>query len=139
MKRLGLGLGVAVLAGLAHPAGAQHRALAISLEPAPELHPGEHAEIVAVVHAEDAARGPLLVTPSVDGAAIEVVRGRLFRFDADDPSADPLRFRVPIVARSIGTAVLAVRVDGHACVGARCEPVDAESTLRIDVRGAAAR
>ncbi|MFO0683289.1 MAG: hypothetical protein U0234_14625 [Sandaracinus sp.] len=137
MTRARAGGCVLALAMLAAPAGAQSRALAITLERAPELHPGDHAEIVAVVHAEDAARGPLLVTPSVDGAAIEVVRGRLFRFDADDPSADPLRFRVPILARSVGTAVLSVRVDGHACEGARCEAVQVESTLRIDVRGGA--
>jgi hypothetical protein len=76
----------------------------------------------------------LLVTPSIDGASVEVVRGRLFRFDAEDPAADPLRFRVPVLARSIGTAVLSVRVDGHACEGTRCDPVDAEATARIDVR-----
>lgn len=137
MTRARAGAGLLVLALSATPAVAQSRALTIALEPAPELHPGDHAEIVAIVHAEDAARGPLLVTPSADGAAIEVVRGRLFRFDADDPSADPLRFRVPILARSVGTAVLAVRVDGHACEGPRCEAVATEATLRIDVRGGA--
>ena len=122
-----LGLAAALVAAVAP-------ALTVRLEAPHELHPGEHAEIVALVHAEDAARGPILVTPTIDGAAVEVVRGRLFRFDADDPASDPLRFRVPVLARSVGTAVLSVRVDGHACEGAQCAAVDAEATARIDVR-----
>jgi hypothetical protein len=127
---------LAALAALAvaGAASAQTDALSVRLEAPQQLHPGDHVEIVALVHAEDAARGPLLVTPSVDGAAVEVVRGRLFRFDADDPESDPLRFRVPVLARSVGTAVLSVRVDGHACEGARCTPASAEATARIDVR-----
>lgn len=115
-------------------ASAQASALRVEIEAPHEMHPGDHAEIIALVHADDAARGPLLVTPSIDGAAVEVVRGRLFRFDADDPNGDPLRFRVPVLARSVGTAVLSVRVDGHACEGPRCRQVDAEATARIDVR-----
>ncbi len=129
--RRALALLVGMLAG---SAAAQTPALTVRIETPQQMHPGDHAEIVAYVHAEDAARGPLLVTPSIDGAAVDVVRGRLFRFDADDPDADPLRFRVPVLARSIGTAVLSVRVIGHACEGSRCTPVDAESTARIDVR-----
>jgi hypothetical protein len=113
---------------------AQAAALTVRIEAPHEMHPGDHAEVVVLVHAEDAARGPLLVTPSIDGAAVEVVRGRLFRFDADDASSDPLRFRVPVLARSVGTAVLSVRVDGHSCEGSRCDPVGAEATARIDVR-----
>lgn len=122
------------LAIVAVAARAQAPALSVRIEAPAELHPGDHADVVALVHAEDAARGPLLVTPTVDGAAVEVVRGRLFRFDAEDPSSDPLRFRVPVLARSVGTAVLSVRVDGHACEGPRCDAVDAEATARIDVR-----
>jgi hypothetical protein len=128
--RRGLALVVLVTAVVAHA----QAPLTIALEAPHEMHPGDHAEVLAIVHAEDAARGPLLVTPSADGAAIEVVRGRLFRFDAEDPSADPLRFHVPVLARSVGTAVVSVRVDGHACRGARCTAVLAEATARIDVR-----
>ena len=131
MKRLAALGSVLAISMIAH---AQTAPLTVTIEAPHQMHPGDHAEIVALVHAEDAARGPLLVTPSVDGAAVEVVRGRLFRFDAEDPSADPLRFRVPVLARSVGTAVISVRIDGHACVGARCSAVDAESTARIDVR-----
>jgi hypothetical protein len=127
----------AVLAGclvLAATAFAQTQPLTIVVGEVSVLSPGAHAEVVVEVHAEDAARGPLLVTPSVDGAAIQVVRGRLFRFDAEDPEADPLRFRVPIAAMSVGTAVLLVRVDGHACEGTHCEPVEAEARRAIEVR-----
>ncbi len=119
---------------LAALARAQSAPLTVRIEAPAELHPGEHADVALLVHAEDAARGPLLVTPTVDGAAVEVVRGRLFRFDAEDPASDPLRFRVPVLARSVGTAVLSVRVDGHVCEGSRCAAVDAEATARIDVR-----
>ena len=127
-------LAIAMVLALVSSGRAQAPALNVRIETPREMHPGDHAEIVVFVHAEDAARGPLLVTPSVDGAAVEVVRGRLFRFDADDPSSDPLRFRIPVLARSVGTAVLSVRAVGHACEGPRCTPVDAESTARIDVR-----
>jgi hypothetical protein len=125
---------IAIAMLLATLASAQSPALTVRIEAPPAMHPGDHADVVVLVHAEDLARGPLLVTPSVDGAAVEVLRGRLFRFEADDPDADPLRFRVPVLARSIGTAVLSVRADGHACEGARCEAVEAEATARIDVR-----
>jgi hypothetical protein len=125
---------VLALLAIAAIARAQAAPLTVEMQAPSVLHPGDHAFVVALVHAEDAARGPLLVTPTVDGAAIEVVRGRLFRFDAEDPTSDPLRFRVPVLARSVGTAVLVVRVDGHACEGRRCTPVDAEATARIDVR-----
>lgn len=132
--RRGLAVAVLALGAGSLMAEAQGTALTVRIEAPREMHPGDHAEIVALVHAEDAARGPLLVTPTIDGAAVEVVRGRLFRFEADDPTSDPLRFRVPVLARSVGTAVLSVRVDGHACEGPRCTPVDAEATAQIDVR-----
>lgn len=133
MRRGLAALGLATLA-MSVVARAQTAPLTVSIEAPHQMHLGDHAEIVALVHAEDAARGPLLVTPSVDGAAVEVVRGRLFRFDAEDPSSDPLRFRVPVLARSIGTAVISVRIAGHACVGSRCTEAHAEATARIDVR-----
>ena len=129
-----LALGIFVLATLAAAAHAQTTPLSITLDAPHALHPGDHAEVIALVHVEDAARGPILITPSADGAAIEVVRGRLFRFDAEDPSADPLRFHVPVLARSVGTAVISVRIDGHVCEGPRCTPCDAEATARVDVR-----
>ncbi len=132
MRRGAAALCVLLLA--ASLALAQARALSIEVGPIGVLSAGEHAEVVVEVHAEPAARGPLLVTPSVDGAAVQVVRGRLFRFDAEDPDGDPLRFRVPITAMSVGTAVLLIRVDGHACEGTHCEPVEAEVRRTIVVR-----
>jgi hypothetical protein len=124
----------ALAVGWAVAVRAQESALRVAVSELAVLSPGDHASVMVEVHVAEAARGPLLVTPSVDGAAIQVVRGRLFRFDAEDPSADPLRFRVPIAAMSVGTAVLLVHVEGHACEGSRCEPVEAEARRAIEVR-----
>ena len=62
-----LGLGAMLLA-LA--ASAQAPRLSVVIGDLGLLAPGRHAEVIVEVHAEEAARGPLLVTPSVDGAAI---------------------------------------------------------------------
>ena len=129
-----LALPAAILVAAAIDAQAQDGALHVGISEVAVLSPGDHAAVVVEVHASEAARGPLLVTPSADGAAIQVVRGRLFRFDAEDPDADPLRFRVPIAAMSVGTAVLLVHVDGHACEGTHCHPVEAEARRAIEVR-----
>jgi hypothetical protein len=135
MKRVAAQVACAALSiGLAMAARAQPSLVRVELGELGTLAPGDHAEVVVEVYVEPSARGPLLVTPSVDGAAIQVVRGRLFRFDAEDPDANPLRFRVPIAAMSVGTAVLLVRVDGHACEGGHCEPVEAEARRAIEVR-----
>jgi hypothetical protein len=134
MRRVALVLACSAIGVAVAVAAAQTSPLRVDVAELATLSPGDHAEVVVEVHVDAAARGPLLVTPSVDGAAVEVVRGRLFRFDAEDPDADPLRFRVPITAMSIGTAVLLVRVDGHACEGTHCEPVEAEARRAIEVR-----
>lgn len=81
---------------------------------------------------------PLLVTPSAEGNAVEVVRGRLLRADAEDPAAHPLVLRIPLVARRAGTAVVRVRVRTFVCEEGRCEPVLAESSIAISVRPAGA-
>ncbi len=75
---------------------------------------------------------PLLVTPSSEGTALEVVRGRLLRAEAQDPRAEVLEFQVPVVARGPGTAVVRVRAAGYACE-ARCRPVHAEASLIVHV------
>src|SRR5690606_37787427 len=96
------------------PAGAEAQdggPIAIELV-APPLHAGDRAELIARVRG--AGAHPLLVTPRSEGTAIEVVRGRLLRAEAVDPSADPLEFRVPVIAQLAGTAVVRVSVRGYA-------------------------
>lgn len=134
---------VAVRAFLVHlaiaaatPALAQDEALLEARFEAPpvELAVGARETLVLVVDAAPSARWPLLVTPSSDGPAVEVVHGRLFRADAEEPSAFPLRFRVPVHAASAGDAVVRARVEGYACEGERCRPVEAEASVPLRVR-----
>ncbi|HBQ16337.1 MAG TPA: hypothetical protein DEF51_36150, partial [Myxococcales bacterium] len=91
--------------------------LDVSLSDPGALTVGDRAEIVARV--SGAGAHPVMLTPSAEGTALEVVRGRLLRADARDPDASELELRIPIVARSAGTSVLRVRVAGYACE-ARC-------------------
>lgn len=102
------------------------------IENPPSLTVGDRASVIAVVRITPAGDRPVLVTPSSEGTAVEVVRGRLLRGDADDPDAEELRFSIPIVARAPGTAVLRVHVSGWACAE-RCRPVedDAEVVMRV--------
>jgi hypothetical protein len=104
---------------------------------------GAREELRAIVTFESPNTRPLLVTPESEGPAIEVVRGRLLRSDADDPAAEPLVFRIPIVARAVGTATVRVRVRGYVCTRCpegsqdcrrRCRSVIAgdERTLRVE-------
>ena len=60
--------------------------IAIELR-APPLHAGDRAELIARVRG--AGVHPLLLTPRSEGTAIEVVRGRLLRAEAVDPSTVP--------------------------------------------------
>jgi hypothetical protein len=112
-------------------------ALEVVLEPAPHLVVGDHAEVVARVRLGGGAGRPLLVTPSVEGGAVEVVRGRLMHGDAEDPAARELRFRIPIVARTVGMAVLRVRVDGFSCRDGRCSALSVEASVALEVRAVA--
>jgi hypothetical protein len=102
---------------------------------------GATGEVVAVVSFDERASGPLMLTPTSDGPAIVVVRGRLLRADAEDPRAQPLRFHVPYVARTAGDAVLRVRIDGWSCTPIaegreerRCQAVRAEASVTLTVR-----
>ena len=116
----------------AQPARAAAPAVQIELTAPDRLTEGDRARVVAEVTLPEGNDRPVLLTPSSEGTAIEVVRGRLLRADAEDPDARPLRFRIPIVARGPGTAVLRVEVLGHHC-DRRCRPLRAESQLVLRV------
>lgn len=125
-------MALAAAAILALPARAQAPGIHVALEPPSELIEGDRTEVMAVVVVDPPNDIPLLVTPNSEGAAVEVVRGRLLRADAIDPEAEPLRFRIPIVARSAGTAVLRVRATGWVC-DRRCRPASGEASVALRV------
>ncbi len=132
---------IAFVAILCSPAAAQDAPIAITLSIAsPTLRVSETAEVIAVVTTSASASGPLLLTPTSDGPAIDVVRGRLLRADAEDPRASPLRFHVPLVALNPGDALVRVRVDGFSCRipegggDERCHAVRAEGAIPLTVR-----
>ena len=101
------------------------------LEAPERIEVGDRARVTLRV--DVAPDVPVLVTPRSEGAALEVVRGRLLRADAADAEARPLRFEVPVVARTAGGAVLRVHVASFVCEGERCEPLEAEATLQVRV------
>ena len=114
-------------------------AIEVVLEPPARLAVGARAEVIARVRLREHAGRPMMLTPVTEGTAIEVVRGRLTRADADAPEAsDDLRFRIPIVARMVGTAVLRVRIDGFTCRASRCSALQIEESLAIEVQPAMA-
>ena len=108
--------------------------LALVFEPPDRVVVGDRARLVLVVDvAEDV---PVLVTPTHEGSAVEVVRGRLARVDALEPTARPLRFPIPIVARERGTGVVRATVTSFVCEGDMCEAIEEEArvTLRVEER-----
>ncbi|MFW6052033.1 MAG: hypothetical protein ACODAU_12725 [Myxococcota bacterium] len=113
--------------------GAEHP-LRVEIQPPERLVEGDRAHVVARVFQEPPNDRPLLLTPSSEGTAVEVVRGRLLRADAEDPEAHPLVFRVPVVARSPGTAVLRVRVLAYVC-DPLCREARAEQSATVRVHG----
>jgi hypothetical protein len=114
----------------------------LTLVPPETLAIGDRADLIATVRvpAGDRSRSsPLLLTPVSEGSAVEVVRGRLLRADADrDPDAERLRFRIPLVARTAGTAVLRVHARSFVCPrspNADCHAVTTERSAVVRVRG----
>ena len=97
------------------------------------LRVGDRARLVLVV--DVATDVPVLVTPTHEGSAVEVVRGRLARADAVEPGARPLRFPIPVVARERGAGVVRARVTSFECVADRCEALEEEARISLRVEG----
>ena len=122
---------------LALPARAQDppvaaRGVSMTLSAPERLVAGTTATVVAEVRVPP-GDAPLLLTPTTEGTAVEVVRGRLLRADAERTDAGTLRFRIPIMAKAAGTSVLRVRVLTYACARrCRAEEADAFIVLRVD-------
>lgn len=104
----------------------------VTLEAPPSLVAGDRAQLVAVVRVRPSSDRPVLVTPTHEGTAVEVVRGRMLRADAVDPNAEELRFSVPIVARTPGTSVVRVVATGYACERT-CVAVRGEASVVLQV------
>jgi hypothetical protein len=105
--------------------------------PSSPLHTGQPSEIVAHVRLRGGARGPFMLTPTSDGPAVEVVRGRLLSIDADvledTEGSTHARLRIPVLARAIGTTVLRARIAAYGCERARCRPIAGEGSLVLEV------
>lgn len=128
--------GIALALALALPvarAQQERPPLTISIEPPARVALGDRGQIVVLVIAGPSAARPLLVTPTSEGAAIEIVQGRFTRADAQDPDDEVLRFEVPFVARTAGTSVVRVRVDGFTCDEARCQALALEQARAVEV------
>jgi hypothetical protein len=86
-----------------------------------------------LVELSDATPQPLLLTPRIEGAAVELVRGRLLRADAKSLDSKHLSFNIPVVARREGTAILRVEVMTYVCA-TRCSRVIAIESRVLRVR-----
>jgi hypothetical protein len=104
----------------------------LALEVPRELHVGEHAHVELLVELPREAAEPLLLTPYREGEALEVVKGRLLRSDARDPSAKSLRFALPVLAKTPGTAWIGVRLLAYVCAP-RCRAIEAETRANVVV------
>ena len=105
----------------------------VEIEGPESLPRSAHAVVPVVVALDVPTDAPLLLTPSVEGSAVEVVRGRLLRSDAKAIDALHLRFDVPVVARSEGTAIFRVEVATYLCEPG-CRPISASGSRVLRVR-----
>ena len=113
---------------------AQPALLQLTLEPQQHLVLNAHTPIIVTVQLAAASKDlPLLLTPRIEGAAVELVRGRLMRSDAKQVDATHLRFEIPVVARSEGTAILRVNVSTYFC-DERCRRIEATTSAVLEVR-----
>jgi hypothetical protein len=127
-------LALLLLSAAASLAAARGAEIAVELAPERTVRAGSHTSIEVIVQLPAGNDSPLLITPSVEGEAVEVVRGRLTRPDAKpvDGDASRLRFEIPVLAKSEGTAILRVDVMTYVCERAcRRVLVRASEVLRV--------
>jgi hypothetical protein len=77
------------------------------------LSPGP-ARLEVWVDPGDSREQPLMLDVASEGEALQVVRGRFRRVDAE-PDAGRLRFSVPIVVRAQGTAIVRATLRTYRC------------------------
>lgn len=93
---------------------------------------GARATLIVRVALPKDAGDPVLLTTASEGSALEVVRGRFVRLDAEDPNEQTLRFAVPVVARAAGTAIFRAHVLYYRCTTS-CEAVEQEAERSIEI------
>ncbi|MFT3921153.1 MAG: hypothetical protein QM778_01330 [Myxococcales bacterium] len=125
-------VGAVLLVGVAVPAQATAPAATLRVAEPRELQVGDRAALSVTLTLPAQAGAPLLLTQSVEGEALEVVRGRLLRSDARDPQASPLSFDVPVLARAPGTSIVRVHALIYLC-DAQCEAVEIEQRVSVRV------
>jgi hypothetical protein len=135
---LGLSSALWCLASRAHPAVAQDAAGQAPSAPAPdllltapeEIRAGQRAALRVTLTLPPGYARNVLLTPSVEGEALDVVRGRLMGGDALDPEARPLVFELPLLARTPGRSVVRVHALTYRC-DARCVAVAVEARASL--------
>ncbi len=130
---LGALFGLTMLAALHQHVSAQSapQPPSASLQAPASLRVGDRARIT--LRLRHLGERPLLVTPSVEGDALEVVRGRLTRNDGQS-DADGLEIPIPVVARHAGHALLVAHVQTFVCDRGNCQAVRLRAEAELEVR-----
>jgi hypothetical protein len=124
-----------LLGALAMGAGKARAAdptLTLAIAEQPRLTVGDVAAIEATLRFVRGGEQPIMLTLSIEGEAVDVVRGRLLRDDATRGPEGELRFRIPLVTRRPGSAVLRLEVATYAC-DPGCRPVRALAAKMLQV------
>ena len=115
------------------PAGTPPDAAELLIGAPPRLVVGAVASVELTIQTAGADRQPLLLTPSVEGEAVRMVRGRLLRDDAVRADGGTLIFALPLSARRPGTALLRVSLLTYRCDATSCREVRAEASRMLQV------
>ncbi len=140
MARTGsLGWALVVAAVWVAPAATSDASAASTLGPrlevtgALELRVGAHSALSVVLTLPEGAAEPVLLTPTAEGEALEVVRGRLMRGDARRAQQGALYFELPVVAKSSGSSIVRIHALAYACREDLCRAVEAETQVHMVV------
>lgn len=117
------------------------RDASIELGEMPRLVAGQAARVPVIVEVSDEQQDPLIVTFRARGGALDVVRERLHRQDAEqlerpEGARRRLRFLVPVFGADAGSALVDVRVDTYACRRGTCSAVRASASAQVQVHPA---
>lgn len=121
---------VALALLLVPTASAQPSALHLQLEAPSVVRPGDRVSLRLVV--TPAGEEAMLITPTSEGAAVVVARGRLQRGDGS-VDGESLVVQVPIIARDAGHALIRVHVQTYSCSGDRCRAIEADAEVAFNV------
>ncbi|MGD8859822.1 MAG: hypothetical protein PVI30_07410 [Myxococcales bacterium] len=102
------------------------------MEPVPTLSPGTTARVVVFVRPRAGSELPMMLTPRIEGSAVELARGRLLRADGRTTPEGELRFEIPLQVREPGTAILRVELSTYMCE-LRCTPLTVRARTILEV------